>query len=63
MSFPRATSKTSVLCKGVEYDYVIVNQEIDDSVAQVKAILKAERLKRWRQIGLHDFVWLMKNRN
>ncbi|PPR10637.1 MAG: Guanylate kinase [Alphaproteobacteria bacterium MarineAlpha11_Bin1] len=39
-----------------EYDYIIVNHEIDDSVAQVQAILAAERLKRERQIGLTDFV-------
>ncbi|MEM7221498.1 MAG: guanylate kinase [Pseudomonadota bacterium] len=39
-----------------EYDYVIVNHMIDDSLAQVRAILAAERLKRERQIGLHDFV-------
>ncbi|HTI87480.1 MAG TPA: guanylate kinase, partial [Alphaproteobacteria bacterium] len=39
-----------------EYDYVIVNREIDASVAAVQAILAAERLKRERQIGLSDFV-------
>ena len=40
----------------IEYDSVIVNEEIDESVAHVRAILQAERLKRERQIGLHDFV-------
>ena len=39
-----------------EYDYVIVNRDIEDSLAQVAAILAAERLKRERQIGLRDFV-------
>ena len=39
-----------------EYDYIIVNYDIEDSVAQVQAILAAERLKRERQIGLTDFV-------
>lgn len=39
-----------------EYDYVIVNIDIDESVARVKAILTSERLKRRRQLGLHDFV-------
>lgn len=39
-----------------EYDYVIVNQDIKASVAQVQAILTAERLRRERQIGLGDFV-------
>lgn len=39
-----------------EYDYIVVNREIDRSVDQVRAILTAERLKRDRQIGLGDFV-------
>ncbi len=39
-----------------EYDYVIVNHDLNDSLAQVQAILTAERLKRERQIGLRDFV-------
>ena len=39
-----------------EYDYVIVNREIDQAFADVKAILAAERLKRERQPGLYDFV-------
>ena len=39
-----------------EYDYIIVNYDIKDSVAQVQAILAAERLKRERQVGLTDFV-------
>lgn len=39
-----------------EYDYIIVNEEIDDSVEKVQAILAAERLRRERQIGLTDFV-------
>jgi guanylate kinase len=39
-----------------EYDYVIVNRDLDESVAQVQAILTAERLKRARQIGLAEFV-------
>jgi guanylate kinase len=39
-----------------EYDYVIVNRDIETSVAQAQAILIAERLKRERQIGLAEFV-------
>ena len=39
-----------------EYDYVIVNRDLDGSVAQVHAILVAERLRRERQAGLADFV-------
>ena len=39
-----------------DYDYVIVNHDIDESLSVLKAILDAERLKRHRQIGLADFV-------
>jgi len=39
-----------------EYDYVIVNEDLDHSLALVKSILTAERLKRSRQVGLSDFV-------
>jgi len=39
-----------------EYDYVIVNDDLDSSVRQVQAILDAERKRRTRQVGLSDFV-------
>lgn len=39
-----------------EYDYIIVNHDIDSSVDSVRAILRAERLRRQRQVGLTDFV-------
>ena len=39
-----------------EYDYVIVNTDLDASFAALSAILAAERLKRARQSGLPDFV-------
>ena len=39
-----------------EYDYVVINNDFDASVTQVRSILAAERLRRERQIGLGDFV-------
>jgi guanylate kinase len=39
-----------------EYDYIIVNRELEASVASVQAILAAERLKRDRQLALDSFV-------
>lgn len=39
-----------------EYDYVIVNHDLNKSIMQIEMILHAERLKRRRQIGLVDFV-------
>jgi len=39
-----------------EYDYVIVNRDIGRALAQVKAILDAERARRSRLIGVGEFV-------
>jgi guanylate kinase len=39
-----------------EYDYVFVNRDLDASVATVLAIFTAERVRRERQVGLHEFV-------
>jgi guanylate kinase len=39
-----------------EYDYVIVNDIVEESHRQIVAILTAERLRRRRQLGLTDFV-------
>ena len=39
-----------------EYDYIVVNYDIDRSITAVRAILAAERLRRSRQIGLKEFV-------
>jgi guanylate kinase len=39
-----------------EYDFIIVNNDVEESVGQVQAILAAERLRRQRQVGLSEFV-------
>lgn len=39
-----------------EYEYVVLNRDVERSVGDVMAILRAERLKRKRQLGLVDFV-------
>jgi guanylate kinase len=39
-----------------EYDYVVINRELDRAYLDVRAILAAERLKRERQTGLSAFV-------
>lgn len=39
-----------------EYDYVIINNDLDLAEAELKAILQAERLQRRRQTGMSDFV-------
>lgn len=39
-----------------EYDYVVINDDVDACFAKVREILHAERMKRTRQTGLIDFV-------
>jgi len=39
-----------------EYDYVVLNYDIDRSVAAIRAVLTAERLRRTRLTGLKQFV-------
>jgi len=39
-----------------EYDYVIINEDLNKSVNAVLGVLKAERMKRIRQVGLAEFV-------
>ena len=44
-----------------EYDYVIVNADVDESFRELGCILSGERLKRERQLGLDQFVANMLN--
>lgn len=39
-----------------EYDYVIVNEEINAAIAKAQLILDAERIRRSRMVGLSEFV-------
>jgi len=39
-----------------EYDYVLVNRDLDATEAQVREIVEVERLRRDRQPWLNDFV-------
>ena len=39
-----------------EYDYVVINRDLDRAFAELRSILAAERLKRERQTGLAAFV-------
>ena len=43
-----------------EYDYVIINENFEDSVKNVESIIFAERIKRNRQVGLAGFVNAMR---
>lgn len=39
-----------------EYDYIIINDNVDKAFAELQAILRAERLRRRRLTGLSNFV-------
>ena len=43
-----------------EYDYVVINDDLNRAFAQVQAIYMAERLRRERRPGLFDYEqWLL----
>ncbi|MEK9693243.1 MAG: guanylate kinase [Rhodospirillaceae bacterium] len=52
----RMAKAPSEMSHYAEYDFIIVNYNVEESVAQVEAIIAAERLRRHRMIGLTDFV-------
>jgi guanylate kinase len=52
----RMSRAASEISHWPEYEYVLVNRDMDQCVAQVRAIVAAERLKRTRRIGLVTFV-------
>ncbi len=39
-----------------EYNYILINDDPDRCLGEIRAILKAERLRRKRQLGLANFV-------
>ena len=52
----RMSTAASEMSHWPDYDYVIVNRDVAESVASVQAILAAERQKRDRLVGLDAFV-------
>ena len=44
----------------LEYDFVIINKEIETAVSQIKSILFAERLRRSRQLNLNKIIEKLK---
>jgi len=40
----------------LEYDYIVINKNLDESVIQIQQIIKSERLKRTRLINLTKFI-------
>ena len=52
----RMAKSQSEISHWAEYDYVIVNRDLDTAFAELVTILQAERLKRDRQPDLNSFV-------
>ena len=52
----RLANARDEIARWSQYDYVIVNNDLQTAYEQIKAILTAERLKRSRAVGLADFV-------
>ena len=53
-------SRMSEACSEIshwpQYDYVLVNKDMERVLVKVRTIIKAERLRRSRQLGLVEFV-------
>jgi guanylate kinase len=52
----RLANARDEIARWSQYDYVIVNDDLQAAYESIKAILTAERLKRSRAVGLSDFV-------
>lgn len=52
----RMAEAESEISRWDAYDYVLVNDDLDQTYADLKAIVRAERSKRERRPGMSDFV-------
>ena len=52
----RMSKSEAEISHWAEYDYVIVNEDIDEAMNELRAILRSERMKRKRQLWLGPFV-------
>lgn len=52
----RMAAASAEISHWAEYDYVVINADLDESLAGIRSILTAERLKRERLSGLMAFV-------
>lgn len=44
-----------------DYDYVVINEDLEQAYGEVKSVVQAERLRRDRRPGLFDFVETLSN--
>jgi guanylate kinase len=52
----RLSKATDEMSHWAEYDYVVINKELDQTIEAIHDIIKSERLRRRRQIDLIHFV-------
>ncbi len=52
----RMAKAASEISHWPEYDYVVVNRDMDRALSQIRSILEAERARRTRLVGVGDFV-------
>ena len=52
----RMSKASSEISHWAEYDYVVINDDLDSTLAKIQTILEAERMKRRRQTGITEFA-------
>jgi guanylate kinase len=52
----RMSKANNEISHWAEYDYVVVNDDLDETLAKIQTILAAERMKRRRQTGITEFA-------
>jgi guanylate kinase len=52
----RMSKANNEISHWAEYDYVVINEDLDATLIKIKTILDAERMKRGRQTGIAEFA-------
>ena len=52
----RMSKASNEISHYAEYDYIIINEDFDDSLVNIESILIAEGLKRSRQLNIQDII-------
>ncbi len=52
----RLTNAIDEIGHAGEFGYIVINEDLDDAIGKVRAVLHAERRRRSRQVGLTDYI-------
>lgn len=52
----RMSKANNEISHWAEYDYVVVNDDLENTLTKIRTILDAERMKRGRQTGIAEFA-------